>query len=87
MQKIFSTALVLSLISIPALAEQRRVCGRVQGYDMCALDTDNIDTLQIDWTDGDHTAINVHCQSGDWIRTGYEIPEKDIVSIVNYWCN
>ena len=87
MKSIFATAVALSLFAIPALAETRRVCGKIHGYDMCALDTANIDTLQINWTDGDHTAINAHCESGDWIRTGYEIPESDITAIVNHWCS
>ena len=87
MNKIIIGTLAASLLALPALSEQRRVCGNINGYDMCALDTDHIDTLQINWTDGDHTAINVHCESGDWIRTGYVIPEYDITSIVNYWCN
>ena len=86
MKKILISAISLSLLALPALAEQRRVCGDIEGYPVCALDTNYLDTLQINWTDGDQTSIAVHCESGDWIRTGWELSESEVNKIVNSWC-
>ena len=79
--------LAATLITTPAIAGERRVCGDVTGFHVCALDTDFIDTLQIDWEDGDQTSITVHCESGEYHRTGYDLDFKYIQPIVDYWCN
>ncbi len=87
MKNILISAISLCLLSSPALAEQRRVCGDIEGFPVCTLDTDYIDTLQINWNDGDQTSITVHCESMHWHRTGWELNEATINKIVNYWCN
>ena len=85
--KFLLSLLAATLITAPAVAAERRVCGEINGFNVCALDTDYIDTLQIDWNDGDQTSITVHCQSGEYHRTGYELDFAYIRPIVNSWCS
>lgn len=85
MIKVLTTALALSLFTLPANAA-RRVCGDIEGYPVCAIDDVDMDTLTIAWDDGDQTAITVHCPSGVWHRTGWSLNETEINKIVNSWC-
>jgi len=87
MKNILISTISLCLLSLPALAGERRVCGNIEGFPVCALDTEHMDTLQIDWNDGDQTSITVHCESLNWHRTGWALDETNINKIVNHWCN
>ena len=72
--------------TFPAAADARYVCGPVAGYSLCAEDQLEVDTLTIKWLDGDETQILVHCETGNWFRTGWGLAEGEVNKIVQDWC-
>jgi hypothetical protein len=61
-------------------------CGKIAGMNVCAIDRDYIDSLTIDWTDGDWTHIAVRCGTGRWELSGYNPGRSTVNTIVSNWC-
>ena len=36
-------------------------CGRLAGFNVCAVDRSHIDSLKLEWTNGDYTWLTVDC--------------------------
>ena len=36
-------------------------CGRLAGFNVCAVDRSYIDSLKLEWTNGDYTWLSVDC--------------------------
>ena len=64
-------------------------CGNIAGYPVCAYDREFIDTLEIQWTDGDWTSIGVECQApggAKWESAGYWMGRSEVNKVVRGWC-
>lgn len=79
-------SLAMSLPSAAVAANTRTVCGPVAGFELCAEDQEEVDTLTITWTDGEKTQILVQCETGNWFRTGYELERGYVNKIIEDWC-
>ena len=83
-----ATALVAStaLFAAPANASDWR-CGKLAGYNACAIDREYIDSIKIEWTDGDYTWLTVDCDEGTWESTGsYHLDRSESSRVAGEWC-
>ena len=70
----------------PAEASQWR-CGRVAGYNVCAIDRSTIDSLKIEWSDGDYTWLTIDCGRGTWESKGsYHLSKAESSRVAGAWC-
>ena len=70
----------------PAEASQWR-CGRLAGYKVCAIDRSHIDSLKIEWSDGDYTWLTVNCSAGTWESKGsYHLSKSESSRVAGAWC-
>ena len=72
---------------ISAKAESWR-CGRLLGYNVCAVDRTHIDSLKLEWTNGDFTWLKVDCAARTFeARNGAQyLTYNQAKAITGAWC-
>ena len=63
-------------------------CGRLMGYHVCAIDRSIIDSLKIEWTNGDYTWLAVDCARRTYsVEHGARyLTERQADAITGQWC-
>jgi hypothetical protein len=73
--------------SLEAKAEAWR-CGRSAGYNICAIDRGHVDSIKINWTNGDYTWMKVICGRKTFeIQHGSQyISSYNANRVATQWC-
>lgn len=63
-------------------------CGRIMGYNVCAIDRSYIDSLKLEWSNGDFTWIKVNCSERSYTVTqgGRYMTESQTDALTGQWC-
>ena len=63
-------------------------CGRLLGYNVCAVDRSNIDSLKLEWDNGDYTWFSVYCAGRSFeTKHGKQyVTYRQAQAITEAWC-
>ena len=71
-----------------ASAAESWECGRLMGYHTCVINRSTIDSMKIEWTNGDYTWMTVNCADRSYSvkHGGRYVSERQTDAITGQWC-